>query len=183
MSYSFSGFDAELKKAKEWLADEFTALRTGRANPAMVKDILVDCYGSKMKLENVASIGAQDARTLLIQPWDKASVEPIERAIRASNLGLQPVVDKDVIRVILPTLTGERRGALMKLVSEKLEEARIMSRKARDEIWKDIQTKERDGALSEDEKFRAKDELQKKIDAFNRDLEALVERKKTEIQS
>ena len=183
MPYSFSGFDAELRKTTEWLASEFVALRTRRANHAMVKDILVDCYGSKMKLENVASIGSQDARTLLIQRWDKRSMEPIERAIRASNLGLQPVVDKDVIRVILPALTGERREALMKIISEKLEEARIMSRKARDEIWKDIQTKERDGALSEDEKFRAKDELQKKIDVFNDDLNSLVERKRIEISA
>ena len=182
MPYSFSSFDAELKKTTAWAANEFSALRTSRANPAIIKDIVGDAYGSKMKLEGVASITVQDARTLLVQPWDKENVLPIETAIRNSGIGVQPVVDKETIRVVLPALTGERRETLIKLVGEKTEEARIASRKARDEIWKDIQTKEREGALSEDEKFRFKDELQKKIDAFNRELDALAERKKAEIQ-
>ena len=183
MPYSFSAFDAELKKTTAWLVGELSALRTGRASPAMIKDITVEAYGSKMKLEGVASITVQDARTLLIQPWDKTTVLAIETAIRNSGIGVQPVVDKETIRVVLPALTGERRETLMKIVSEKLEEARIASRKARDEVWKDIQTKERDGGLSEDEKFRFKDEMQKKIDTFNRDLDSLAERKKVEIQS
>ncbi|MBI1957180.1 MAG: ribosome recycling factor [Candidatus Niyogibacteria bacterium] len=183
MTYSFSSFDGELKRIKEHFSGELSSLRTGRANPAIVKDILVDAYGSKMKLEGVASITTQDARTLVIQPWDKGVVAAIESAIRNSNLGIQPVVDKDVIRVILPSLTGERREQLMKLVGEKSEDARIASRKARDEIWKDIQAQEREKKMSEDEKFRAKDELQKKIDHFNRELDDVAERKRTEIRT
>ena len=183
MAFSFSGFEHELKKTTEWFSDELSALRTGRASPTMVKDILVDAYGSKTKLEGLASITTQDARTLAIQPWDKSVVGAIETAIRNSNLGLQPVVDKEVIRIILPALTGERRDQLIKLVGEKLEEARIASRKARDIVWKDIQTQERGGTSSEEEKFRAKDELQKKIDQFNRELDMLAERKHAEIKS
>ncbi|MBI2039265.1 MAG: ribosome recycling factor [Candidatus Niyogibacteria bacterium] len=183
MPYPFTQFDTELKKTKEWFSNELSTLRTGRANPAMVKDVLVDAYGSKMKLEGVASITSQDARTLVIQPWDKSMVGSIETAVRNSNLGLQPVVDKEVIRVILPALTGERREQLMKVVNEKSEEARIASRKARDIVWKDVQTQERDGKISEDEKFRAKDELQKRIDHFNRELDEIAERKRVEIKS
>ena len=183
MTYSFAPLDSELKKTKEWFVTELAALRTGRANPSMLANITVDAYGSKMKLEGVASITIQDARTLLIQPWDKAVIAAIETALRNSNLGLQPVVDKDVIRIILPALTGERREQLAKVVGEKLEEARIASRKARDEVWKSIQAQERDDKMSEDEKFRSKDEMQKKIDHFNRELETLAEKKRSEIKS
>lgn len=135
-----------------------------------------------MSLDGLASISVQDARTLVIRPWDKNSLEPIEKAIRSSNSGLQPVADKDVIRVILPALTGENRQILLKLAGEKLEESRIVLRRERDEVWKDIQAKERLGEISEDEKFRLKDELQKKMDKFNAEFEGMVERKRREIQ-
>src|SRR3989344_4880393 len=163
MSYSLAQLDAELKQIKERFFDALSTLRTGRANPALVSDIIVDAYGAKMKLEGVASVTTQDARTLLIQPWDKSVISAIEAAVRKSNLGLQPVVDKDVIRILLPELTGERREQLSKAVGGKMEEERLSSRQVRDDVWKDIQTQERGGGLSEDEKFRSKDELQKKI--------------------
>ncbi|MEK7566892.1 MAG: ribosome recycling factor [Patescibacteria group bacterium] len=179
---NLSKFEVSANKIKERLSGEMGAIRTSRANPALVKDITVEYYGSKMKLEGLASIGVGDARTLTVQPWDKGSLEAIEKAVRASNLGLQPVVDKDMIRIILPELTGERRQTLIKLVGEKLEEARIVLRRERDEVWKEAQEGERSGGISEDEKFRFKDELQKKIDRFNKDFEELAERKKNEIK-
>ena len=180
--YDLSKFETEAGKIKERLVAEMGAIRTSRASPALVKDIMVEYYGSKMKLEGLASIGVQDARTLTIQPWDKNAVEPIEKTIRSSNLGLQPVVDKGLIRIILPELTGERRQFLIKLVGEKTEESRIALRRGRDEVWKEIQERERSGGISEDEKFRLKDELQKKIDRFNKDLEELAENKKKDIE-
>lgn len=181
--YDFGKFETASKKIREKLGEELSALRTGRANPSLVKDILVDYYGSKVKLEGVATIGVSDARTLAIQPWDKNSMGPIEKAVRGSNLGLQPVADKDTIRVILPELTGERRQSLLKLAGEKLEESRIAVRRERDQVWKEIQESEREGKISEDEKFRLKDELQKKIDRFNKDLDELAEKKRYEISS
>ncbi|MEK7599043.1 MAG: ribosome recycling factor [Patescibacteria group bacterium] len=181
MIYSFSNFEIEAGKIKEWFSRELDGLRTGRANPTLVKDIVVEYYGTKTKLEGLASIGVQDARTLVIQPWDKQAIEAIEKAIRSSNIGLQPVVDKEMIRVVLPELTGERRQFLTKIVGEKFEEARVSLRKARDDVWKDIQNMERESKLSEDEKFRLKDELQKKMDSVNEALQGLAERKKEEI--
>lgn len=181
--YDFGKFETASKKIREKLGEELSVLRAGRANPSLVKDMLVDYYGSKVKLEGVATIGVQDARTLAIQPWDKNSMEPIEKAVRASNLGLQPVADKDIIRIILPELTGERRQALLKLAGEKFEEARIALRRSREDIWKEIQEKERAGEISEDEKFRLKDELQKKIDNLNSEFEEIVEKKRKEIGS
>ncbi|MBI2506987.1 MAG: ribosome recycling factor [Candidatus Niyogibacteria bacterium] len=181
--YDLSKFEVAAKRSREKLSEELGGLRTGRANPVLVKDIAVDYFGSKMKLEGLASISVQDARTLLIQPWDKNSIEPIEKAVRASNLGLQPVADKNVLRIILPELTGERRAALLKLTGEKLEASRVALRQEREAVWKDIQEKERKGEMSEDEKFRLKDDLQKKIDRFNKDFEELAEKKKQEISS
>ena len=181
--YDLSKFENSIKKIGGKFAEELGGLRTGRANPALIKDVAVDYYGSKMKLEGLSSIAVQDARTLIVQPWDKNSLEPIEKAIRASNLGLQPVADKDVLRIILPELTGERRQVLLKLLGEKLEDSRIVLRRERDEVWKDIQVKERGGEISEDEKFRLKEELQKRVDKFNNSLQDLADKKRQEISS
>lgn len=183
MPYSFSEFEKQFKKIKDWLAAEFGVLRSGRVNPAMLKGIVVESYGEKTNLENLASIGVGDTRTLVIQPWDKANLGAIEKAIRSSNTGLEPIVDKEVIRTVLPELTGERREALLKIVGEKLEDARVSLRQARDNVWKEIQEQERKKEMSEDEKFRKKDELQKKMDAFNQELEKLAGQKRREIQS
>ena len=183
MMENISKFESSANKIKEKLVKDVGAIRTSRANPALVKDIMVEYYGSKTKLEGLASIGIQDARTLTIQPWDKGAVEPIEKAVRSSGLGLQPVIDRDIIRIILPELTGERRQALIKLTSEKLEESRIALRRERDEVWKDVQEKERSKTISEDEKFRFKDELQRKVDKFNAELDKIVEQKKQEIST
>jgi len=183
MAYDLTRFENTAKKIKEKFSGELGAIRTSRASPALVKDILVDYYGGKMKLEGLASIGVQDARTIVVQPWDKSSLEAIEKAIRSSNLGIQPVADRDVLRIVLPELTGERRQALLKLAGEKLEEARIALRRERDEVWKEVQDKERAGEIPEDEKFRLKDELQKKTDGFNGEFEEIVEKKRQEVSS
>jgi len=182
MPYSLNNFDSSVEKIKSRFAEELGALRTSRASPSLVKDILVDYYGTKTKIEGLASISIQDAKTLVIQPWDKNSVEPIEKAVRASNLGLQPVADKNILRIVLPELTGERRQSLIKFIGEKLEESRIAVRRERDEIWKDGQDKERAGELSEDQKFRLKEELQKKVDKANRELEEIAEKKRKEVE-
>jgi ribosome recycling factor len=182
MIYSFSDFDAEAEKIKEWFKREIDALRTGRASPALVKDISIEYYGTKTKLEGLASIAVENARTIVIQPWDSGTMEAIEKAIKNSNLGLQPASDKKTIRLVLPELTGERRQFLINIVGEKFEEARVSLRKVRDNIWKDIQEAERQGRFGEDEKFRLKNELQKKTDQFNEDLAKAAERKKEEIK-
>lgn len=181
MAYDFLNFEQEIKKAVEWFVHEIVSLRTGRANPALVEDIEIESYGSKMPLKHVAAISVEDARTLSIKPWDKSNIQPIESAVRSSNLGIQPIVDKDIIRIILPELTEERRISLKKMLKEKLEQAKVSARRARDDSWNDIQAKEREGAISEDDKFRLKDALQNKIDEAYKKLEEISAKKEVEI--
>lgn len=180
---NFSNFQNEVAAIESKLKNQLAVVRTGRANPALLEEIKVDYYNAKTPLRHVAAITAEDARTLRIQPWDIAVIPAIENAIRSSSLGVQPVVDKDGVRVILPELTEERRHSLLKLAKEKLEEARISLRRARDGVWKDIQEKERAKEMSEDDKFRLKDKLQEITDKANKTFEEIVSLKEKEISS
>ncbi len=183
MPYDLSPVKKKLPEIKEWLKKEFSLLRTGRASPALLDNIVVEYYGAKQPLKHLGAISAEDARTLRIKPWDVSLIHQIEQEIRYSNLGLQAIAEKDSLRIIFPELTQERRKALVKVISEKLEEARISIRKIRDEYWRDIQDKEREGKISEDEKFRLKDDLQELIDENQKELEEMLEVKNKEIQS
>ena len=174
-------FECELTDAKEWFYAEITSLRTGRATPALVEDLLVDSYGAKTPLKHIASISTPDARSLVIQPWDKGALEAIGKAIENSSLNFAPIADGDHIRLTLPQLTEERRKDLLKILNGKAEEVRMKTRRARDETWKEIQQSQKDKVISEDEKFRVKDELQKKMDGFNTELESTREKKEREI--
>jgi ribosome recycling factor len=181
MLYDFSKIKRKTEEIREHLKKEIFSLHSSRANPALVEDIIVDSYGTKMPLKHIATISVEDARTLRITPWDISVLKNIEVAISASNLGSQPIADKQSIRLALPELSEERRKSIIKVLSEKLEETKISLRKERDEVWKDIQEKERKGEIPEDDKFRFKDELQKIIDKANEELEEIAERKKQEI--
>src|SRR3989338_2515012 len=174
-------FEEELHNANAWFRAEISSLRTGRATPALVEDLEVDYYGAKTPLKHIASISAPDARSLVIQPWDKGALEAIGKAIENSSLNFAPIADGDHIRLTLPQLTEERRKDLLKILNGKTEEARMKTRRTRDDAWKDIQQSEKDKIISEDEKFRVKDELQKKMEGFNIELENLRERKEKEI--
>ena len=179
--YNFSSLKTELGKIEEWLGKEYAFIHTGRATPAVLDGIKVESYGEKQPIKNLATVSVQDARTLLIAPWDKGVMKEIERAIVVSDLGLSTAVSDTGIRVSFPELSGERRQGLAKIVRSKLEEARVSVRKEREETWSDIQKQEKDGALSEDEKFRLKDELQNIIDEMNKKLEALADTKEKNI--
>jgi ribosome recycling factor len=179
--YNFKQYEAEMAGATEWFIKETLALRAGRASPMLVEDIEVESYGVKSPLKHVAAIGVEDAKTITVKPWDRTMLQAIEAGIRATSIGLQPIVDKDMVRVRLPDLTEERRTALKKVLKEKLEEAKIALRRARDGVWGDVQEKERSGELTEDDKFRMKDEIQKKIDAAGAKLDDLAKKKETEI--
>lgn len=154
---------------------ELLSLRIGRATPALVENILVDYHGAKTPLKQLASISAPEIRLLIIEPWDKNAVSGIEKAIYASDLGLNPIVDKNLIRINIPPLTEERRNSLIKITSVKLEEAKIRCRAARDEAVKEI-------SGSEDEKFKIKESIQKLVDETNKNLEGQVQSKESEIK-
>lgn len=183
MNYDFSKIKNDGEKTKERFKQDIASLRTGRANPALVEDLLVESYGSKTPLKHLATISTEDARTLRISPWDASVIKNIESAITSSNLGVAPIADKQSIRISLPGLTEDRRKTLAKTLSSKLEEARISLRQSREYVWKDIQEREKTGEIPEDYKFKFKDELQKIVDKISAELEDLAKRKEQEIMS
>ena len=183
MQYNFSNFKTELKKAGDFLGKEYSQLNIGRASPMVLDGVSVESYGLRVPLKNTASISIEDPKTLRIAPLDKNQIKDIEKAIVSANLGLSVTADDLGIRVIFPQLTTETRQNLVKVLKGKLEEQRIIVRREREHIWKDVENRERDGKLTEDEKFRAKEELQKIIDEVNRNLETSFEKKQREVMN
>lgn len=183
MSYDFKSLESKLAGAKEWLSREFQGLRTGRATPAILDSVQVQAYGSLMPLKQLATISIEDARSLRVQAFDPGVIKDIERAITSANLGLGIGSDAAGVRVSFPELSTERREQLIKIAKQKMEEARATVRVARDECWKEIQETEKEGGMSEDDKFRFKEEMQKKVDACNGDMEKLFEKKEAEMLS
>jgi ribosome recycling factor len=171
----------ELDKVINFLDRELAKIRTGRANPSLVEDVVVDCFGQKFPLKQLAAISTPGPKQILIQPWDKSYIPGIVSALENTGVGANPIVDKDTIRISLPPLNEEYRKELAKIVSEKQEEARKTVRHWREKAWEEIQTKTKEGEIREDDKFRAKDELQKTIDDYNKKIEEAGERKKKEV--
>lgn len=171
----------ELDKAVAFLERELAGFRTGRASPALVENVVVECFGQVFPLKQLAAISVSEARQILIQPWDHSYIEGIVAALSKTGAGANPVVDKDLIRINLPPLTEDYRQSLLRMISEKQEEARKTLRKWRDIAWSDIQNLTREGEIREDDKFRAKDDLQKLLDEYQEKIEQIGERKKKEI--
>src|SRR3989339_314638 len=180
--YNFSLFKKRAQEIEEWLKKEAGGLRIGRANPAMVENISVNYYGKKTPLKHIASISVLDARALAVQPWDKEMLSTIEADIRLSGLGIEPIMEKNSIRLVFPEMTQERRASILKILKEKSEEAKISLRKTRDEVWRDIQNKEKTGEITEDDKFRFKDGLQKELEKTYEGLDKIAEKKEQEIR-
>lgn len=177
MNYNTQNFKNELKKVEEWLSKEYGSVHTGRATPMILDSIMVESYGSFMPIKNVASVSIEDPKTLRITPWDKNQIKGIESAISAANLGLSVVSDGDGVRAIFPMLTTENRTKLVKILKEKLEDARISVRKERQsEI-------DKTSDLPEDEAKRAKDDIQKCVDEANKNLEAIFNKKEIEVMN
>lgn len=170
----------EMDKVIAFLERELAKLRTGRASPSLVEDLVVDCFGQKFPLKQLAAISCPGPKQILIQPWDKSYIKGIVSALDKRGGGA-PIVDKDAVRINLPPLTEEFRKDLLKVVSEKQEESRKTIRRWREEAWNEIQSKSREGEIREDDKFRAKDELQKLIDEYNGKIEEMGEKKKREL--
>lgn len=183
MSYDFNNFKKRAGEIENWLKEEFSHLQTGRATPALLDSVMVAAYGQNQPLKNISAINIEDARTLRIKPWDAAVIKDIEKAIISSNLGVNPIVDNNSVRIPFPELTGERREALVKILHGKLEGAKISLRKERDEVWNDIQGKEKNKEFGEDDKFRFKDELEKLTGEANKKMEELSGKKEKEISN
>lgn len=175
--------ESDLEKAIEHLKTEMGKIRTGRANPSMVEDLLVDYYGTKTPMKQVASINTPEPRMIVIQPWDKGALTAIETAIRESDLNLNPNNDGILVRVNIPMLTEDRRKDMVKVLNQKTEDGRIVVRSIREEIWKEIQDSQRDGKISEDDKFKGKDKLQEIVDEYNKKIEDIRTKKEAEIMT
>jgi ribosome recycling factor len=163
------------------LLEEATKIRTGRANPGLVENLMVDYYGTNTPLKQIANISIPEARQIMIQPWDKGALAAIETAIRESNLGLNPGNDGLGVRLVLPELNEETRKDLVKVLNIRAEEARISVRNIREDITKDITGLEKSGDISEDDKFIGKETLQKKVDEYNAKIEEIRKKKEGDI--
>jgi ribosome recycling factor len=168
----------KMHKAVVHLQDEFGAIRTGRAAPALVEKLKVDVYGSEVVLQQLAGITVPEARVLIIAPYDKGTLKAIEKAIHASDLGVNPSNDGTSIRVTFPELTGERRKELVKVVKKQAEEARVAVRNVRRHIRQEL---ERDPEISEDEVNRIEKDLEKQTHDVVAEIDALVGRKEKEL--
>ncbi len=181
--YNFNQFKQKISDIEEWLKKEFSSIRTGRATPAILDAISVDSYGSRMHINQLASIAVEDPKTIRVVPWDMTQVKSIEKAVLDSDLGLSVSSDEKGLRISFPELTSERRTSLTKVANQKHEEARISLRKERERVWEEIQEKEKAGEIAEDDKFRLKNEMQKIVDDANKNLDAMAERKEAEIMN
>lgn len=171
-----ASFDAEREKIIHFLQAEYGKLQTGRASASFVEHIDVESYGQRMQLKAVAGINIQDARTIVIQPWDRGTLQAIEKAIQQSDLGVNPVNDGTVIRINLPPMTEERREQLKKVVMKLAEEARISVRQARQKTH-DMIKQEQNETL----KDSLIDQLQKEVDKANAQIDELREKKEVEV--
>lgn len=181
MAYNVKPFTDRGEEIVKWLEREFGSIRTGRATPMLLDLVMVESYGMKVPLQQVGSVNVEDPRTLRISVWDKNAIKDVEKGIVEADLGVSVVSDGQGIRVIFPELTSERREQLLKIAKAKLEESRVSLRGARDEAVREIDKLEKEGTLSEDEKFKSKELVQKHVDAYNGKLAALFELKEKEI--
>lgn len=173
--------ESRMKSAISALEDDLSAIRTGRASPALIERLNVDYYGAPTPLNQLATIAAPEPQLLTIRPFDPGSIGTIEKAIMASDLGMTPSNDGKIIRLNVPPLTEERRKELVKVVSRRLEEAKVAVRNIRRDSLETLRIMERDKGIGEDDFHRAKDDLQKLTDDYIAQVDEIGERKEKEI--
>lgn len=179
----FSQTRVLMQKAVEHFKSEISTIRTGRASPALIENIVCSVYQTtqSLRLKELASISASDPQTLVVQPWDVSIIGEIKQGILAANVGLTPVIDGVVIRITVPPMTAERRQEYVKLLKQKAEEARIVIRNVRREEMVEIKESFDKKELSEDEKFRAEQKLQKITDEFIESVDSVAGKKEQEL--
>lgn len=168
-------------KSVEALRQDLATIRTGRASPRLIERVMVNYYGTPTPLNQIASIAAPEARLLTIKPWDPNALSNIEKAILASDLGLNPNNDGTIIRLVIPQLTEERRHELSRVAAQRVEEARVAIRNCRRDAMKDLQELEHEKMISEDEYYRARDDVQELTDKYIDTVNEIGEAKEAEI--
>src|SRR5262245_17599447 len=175
--------EEKMIKSEEVVVHEFAGVRTGKASPSLVENILVEVYGSQMRIRELAGITTPEPRALMIQPWDAASVHPIEKAIQKSNLGLNPAVQGKFIRIFLPELSQERRVEFVKVIHKMTENGRVAIRHVRRDAIEHLKKESKDSKISEDELAHGEKEVQKLTDQYIAKLDAHMAHKEKEIRT
>jgi len=180
-SQTLLNIEQKMRKSIEILQKELGTIRTGHASPSLIEHIKVDYAGVLTPLNQIASISAPEASLLVIQPWDRGSVNSIEKAVMKSDLGLNPANDGRVIRINIPPLTEERRQELIKVVRRRVEEGRIAIRNLRHEAMDELKAAEKNKDISQDEHKRLQNQIQKLTDSFISDIEEIARNKEVEV--
>lgn len=175
--------EKSMKQTIDFLRGELSKIKTGRASTELVSDLKVECYGTMTPLQQLATITIPEPQMIVIQPYDKNVISEIEKGIQSSDLGFNPVNDGDVVRISIPPLTEERRKEIASMMSQKLEESRISLRTVREKCWKEIKELEEGGSITEDDKYKAQEDLNKVIEEYNKEVEEIGKKKETEIMS
>lgn len=173
----------ELNKVIEFFKREISVLRTGRANPLVLDGVMIDAYGAKTPLNGLASVSVQDARSMIVSPWDKSVIKDIEKGIVEMELGFGVVNEGDKIRLTVPMMTEENRKNLVKKLNEKMEEARIGIRKERDIIKTQIESAEEEKEIAEDDKFKFIKELDEEVKRLNDEIKSIRDKKEEDIMT
>jgi ribosome recycling factor len=181
MAYDFSTVQTQKNTITDWLKSEYRTIQTGRATPQVLDLVHIDMYGSRTPLAHAGSITIEDPRTIRVAPWDKSVVGLMEKAINEADLGLSVSSDAEGLRVHFPSLTTETRGKLVKLLKDRLEDARVRVRALREETNKAIDAKAKEGEYGEDEQRKYREDMQKIVDASNQELEEQFQKKEKEV--
>ena len=174
--------ESKMKKAMETMLREFSEVRTGRAQPALIDDMHIDYYGTSTPIKQIAAVSSPDPRQILIQPWDANAIKDIEAAISSSKLGINPMNDGKVIRLVFPPLSAERREEFIKVCKDMAERGRVTLRSIRRDSNEKIKKMQSEGHVSEDDKFKGEEEVQKMIDRFIKEIDLTFEKKSKELR-
>jgi ribosome recycling factor len=170
-------------KVIEHLKTELSSLRTGRAHPSLVENIVVDAYGVKTPIRGLANIIISDPKTLVVEPWDKSIIKEMEKAIQLANIGINPVNEGTKIRLSMPQMTEENRKEMIKILGQKLEQSRISLRSVRETVKDEIAAAEKDKKITEDEKFRFQEELEEFVKKHNDEIKTIGDKKEQELMT
>jgi len=179
----FTKEEKEFKNIVSRFEEELKKIRTGRASASVLEGIVVESYGTRVPLTQVAALSAADPKSVVVRPWDKTLLPAVEQALAKANLGLSVISETDQVRAIFPALTEERRKEFAKIIGKKAEETRVSVRSRRDEIWKTIQEEERAKIISENQKFSQKEKMEKMVSEINKKISELSSKKEKEIMT
>ena len=183
MNEIISKAESRMEKRLSHLADDYAAIRAGRANPAVLDKVMVDYYGAPTPINQLAAVSVTEARTLMVQPWDASVLRAVEKAIQTSDVGINPQNDGKALRLVFPPLTEDRRKEIVKEASKMAEETKVSVRNVRRDAVDKVKAKKKDGELTEDDLKKAEKKIQDLTDRFVKEIDKMAEKKQKEVMS